>query len=151
MKPTAHLTTSFAVSATIYLSTRSIVFSVVSFFTGFLIDVDHLIDFIREYGLKSTPQKFFIVFHESRFAKLLLLFHAWEWLLVLCALALVFNGNMIILGLFTGMLHHLILDQCANGVTPLGYSLLYRTVNRFSTSKIVSENALQRKRSVHSL
>lgn len=150
MKPGAHLLASAAVSASIYYTTRSLVFAGVAFFAGFLIDVDHLIDFIREYGVKSDLRKFFNVFNETRFNKLFLWFHAWEWLIVLFALSFVFEGNMILLGLFTGILHHLILDQCCNGVTPLGYSILYRALHQFSIKDIVKETMLRQKRSIPS-
>lgn len=147
MKPGAHLLASAAVSVSIYYTTRSLVFAGVSFFAGFIIDIDHLIDFTREYGLSSDPRKLFKVFHETRFNKLFLWFHAWEWLIILFALSFIFEGNRVLPGLFAGMLHHLILDQCCNGVTPLGYSIVYRAVHQFSMPKIVTETIIRQKRS----
>lgn len=126
MKPSSHLIASAVVSTSIYMQTKSETVSIVSFLSGFLIDIDHCIDYVREYGFKTDVKEFFRIFHETRFKKLFLVFHAWEWLPLLLFLAWFYQWNEIILGVFIGVFHHLILDQFANGFSVWGYSIIYR-------------------------
>lgn len=146
MKPTAHLAASVLLSATLYFATKSIVVSTVSFFSGFLIDADHLLDYIREYGFRIDIKEFFRLFHETRFKKLLLIFHAWEWVLVLLILAALLKWNRFILGVTIGVFQHLVFDQMRNGVTPWGYFFIYRATKKFSVTDIVTDAALCKKR-----
>jgi hypothetical protein len=146
LKPVAHLTASAVVSTLIYAATRSMPVTVVSFFSGFLLDIDHFIDYIREYGLRVSRKEFFRVYYETRFEKLLLLFHAWELVPGLLLLAWLSGWNEVMLGLLAGIFHHMVLDQVGNGFTARGYFFIYRAAKRFSMKAIVREAALIRRR-----
>ncbi|MBN1309144.1 MAG: hypothetical protein JXA18_14565 [Chitinispirillaceae bacterium] len=146
MKPAAHFAASAVVSASIYLSTKSVPVAGASFMCGFLIDVDHFLDYIREYGFRTDSKDFFRVFHETRFTKLVLFLHAWEWTIGLFFLAWFSGWNELILGSFVGVFHHLVLDQWANGATAWGYFFSYRAVKGFSMEAIMLKAMVERKR-----
>ena len=146
MKPAAHLAISAVVSASIYLSIKSVSVAGASFIGGFLLDVDHFLDYIREYGFRADSKEFFRVFYETRFNKLVLFLHAWEWAIGLFFLAWFFSWNELILGSFIGVFHHLVVDQLANGATVWGYFFIYRAAKRFSMKDIVLKAVVNRKR-----
>jgi hypothetical protein len=146
LKPTAHVAASAIVSASLYCFSKSPLIAGVSFLCGFLIDIDHIFDYIREYGLRANVKEFFRIFHETRFRKLFLIFHAWEWVPCLFVLAGNLEWNGLILGIGIGMFQHLLLDQIDNGFTAGGYFIVYRTIKRFSMEDIVLEAVVQRKR-----
>jgi hypothetical protein len=146
LKPTAHLAASAVLSGTVYFLTKSVTVAGVSFFTGFLIDVDHVVDYFREYGFRGDVKEFFRVFYETRFKKLLLLFHAWEWVAGLSVLAWISGRNEIILGLLIGAGQHLLLDQFFNEVAPWGYFFTYRVAKRFLVNEIVRKEQVPGKR-----
>ena len=137
MKPVIHLTASAVVSASLYGMTKSVTISVVSFFTGFLIDIDHVFDYLREYGLQPDLKKFFRVFYENRFEKVVLVFHGWEWIAALFVLSWSSGWNKPLLGFAIGALHHLVLDQMGNNATGPGYFFVYRAVKRFALGAAV--------------
>jgi hypothetical protein len=146
LKPAAHLTVSTIVSTALYIVTKSATIAGVSFFCGFLLDLDHFLEYVREYGFRAKFRDFFRIFHETRFEKLLLVLHAWEWVVALFFLAWFSGWNDIVLGVLIGLLHHMVLDQLANGFTPWGYFLTYRAKHRFLMSSIVQQAVVNRKR-----
>ena len=141
-----HLAASAVVSTSVYLFTKSIVVTGVSFFCGFLLDIDHFLDYVREYGFRVNVKEFSCVFYETRFKKLFLIFHAWEWMAGLLIFAWFSGWNGIFLGLFIGTFHHLVLDQFGNGVTPQGYFFVYRVAKRFSMEDVVPEAEVMKRR-----
>jgi hypothetical protein len=145
MKPAAHVAASAVISGSIYLTTQSATVAGISFLSGFLIDVDHVIDYIREYGLRPDIGKFLRVFDESRFRKVVLLFHAWELIACLFLLSWLSGWNEIPLGICIGAFQHLVLDQFVNGARPWGYFFIYRATKRFTIHKVIREAVLQRK------
>jgi len=149
MKPTAHIATSAAIATTLYILTKSVSLAGISFFCGFLIDADHLLDYVREYGFRGSREEFFRLFYETRFNKLLLVFHAWEWVVALLLLAAYNDWNNVVLGGAIGIFQHLVFDQMTNGVTPGGYFIGYRAAKHFSRECIVREEVVQRKRSTN--
>ena len=131
MKPVVHVAASAAVSALLFGITKSVSLTIVSFFTGFLIDIDHVLDYIREYGLVPDVRKFFRVFYENRFKKVLVIFHGWEWIALLFYVSWLTGWNDVVLGVGIGALHHLILDQMGNNATGAGYFFFYRALHGF--------------------
>ena len=145
LKPTVHLAASAVISGSIYLSTKSATVSAVSFLCGILIDVDHVLDYVREYGFRADIREFLRVFYTSRFRKVVLLFHAWELVAGLFIVSWLTGWNEVLLGLGIGTFHHLLLDQFGNGMRPLGYFLGFRILKRFTIVKIIREEVLRRK------
>jgi hypothetical protein len=146
VKPTVHLVASAIVSGSIYAGTRSVTIAAVSFLWGFLIDLDHVVEYVREYGWRLDVREFFRVFYETRFRKLVLLFHAWEWVAALALYSLLAGWNGIITGLLIGTLHHLILDQLGNGSTRWGYFITWRAMRRFTMTEMIRESRVRERR-----
>ncbi len=137
MKPSVHLTISVAVSLSIYAASKSVKLAAASFIGGFLLDLDHFFDYFREYGLKIKINEFFDVFYETRFKKLILPFHAWEWLPVLLVFSLFSAWNSWTMGFCIGMTHHMVLDQSGNNIRALGYFFVYRAIKGFAKNSII--------------
>ena len=97
-----------------------------SFMAGWAIDMDHVLDYLVEFGARSDWRNFFRSFYDSQYTRIYILFHAWEWLAVLAAAAMLSGWNPWATGLLLGATHHMILDQLSNGVSAAGYSLLWR-------------------------
>ena len=139
VKPTVHIAASTVISALLFGITKSVGITMVSFFTGFLIDIDHVFDYVREYGFQVSREKFFRVFYENRFRKLLLVFHGWEWIGILFLLARYCDRSGWALGMAIGALQHLVLDQIGNTVTGPGYFFVYRIWKRFAAGAVVRD------------
>jgi hypothetical protein len=146
VKPTIHLAASAAVSASLYVVTKSATVAGTAFFCGFLLDIDHILDYFREYGFRFNRREFFHVFNETRFEKLWLVFHAWEWVFALFLFAVVSGRHEAVLGLLIGVFHHMVLDQVGNGATTGGYFIVYRAANRFATKTVVREDVVRKQR-----
>jgi hypothetical protein len=116
---------SAAVSAGIYALSRSPVAAATSFAAGFLIDLDHVIDYWRAYPWRLSPRHFFVTCEEYRLKSLFLFLHSWELLFLLC-LAAYFSRGAAAMGLMLGAAQHLILDQLCNHAFPGTYFFVYR-------------------------
>ncbi len=100
--------------------------AVAAFLAGVLIDLDHFVDYIAEFGIRSDWRNFFSSFYKGQYTRIYVVLHAWEWLLVLGAVSLLGDGNAWVAGILLGAIQHLVLDQLANGASGMGYSLLWR-------------------------
>jgi len=131
MKLTHHIAVSTAVSGLIYSATRSFALTAASFIAGIFIDLDHIIDVMREHGGKISIKDFFSICNNAQFQKILLICHGWEWLLIGSLVAWYSHWNPWIVGALIGFTHHMVLDSIYNSSNPLTYSLLYRWKNDF--------------------
>jgi hypothetical protein len=142
MSPGGHLVTTLAVCAATAISTES--WPVVAGLAagGFLIDVDHAIDYVvveRQRDLR--PGAFLRYYLEGRVRRTVLALHSYELLAVLIALAWC-TGNPWVLGYVGGALMHLALDLAFNGeYTPHSivrfYSFVYRATYRFDAARLL--------------
>jgi hypothetical protein len=109
---------------------------------GFLIDVDHILEYFFTFGLHFN----FIYFIEGRqfliSNKILLIFHAWEYIPVLLIIAWLLrrrrNIYVFLLALTLGGAVHLVSDCLINGYSPRNYSLIYRLGKNFNASYMLS-------------
>jgi len=131
MQVSRHAAASAALSALVYVGTGSAHATVSSFLAGWLIDVDHLLDYVVEHGLRLDRAYFFATFDEDRYRKARLVLHGWEWPVALAAASWLLGGEMVTAGLAFGWLQHLVFDQFANRARPLAYSLAARAVKGF--------------------
>jgi hypothetical protein len=121
-----HITLSAMVSSILFVFFKSWVLSLSSFITGFLIDIDHLIDYWREYGFRINVKEIFSVFTYKKLNNLTMYLHGWEWLILLCMSAWLTNWNLWVIGILTGYAHHIFTDQIGNKPPALGYFLFWR-------------------------
>jgi hypothetical protein len=131
-----HIGLSLVVSFTIYAVFRSTSMAVASFVSGVLVDLDHIFDYLREYGFRINANHFFRVCHQTLFRRIVLFMHAWEWLVLLAAGAVWSRGGSVLTGVFIGLGQHLIADQFTNKIDKCGYFLLFRLRNGFVARRI---------------
>ena len=131
-----HIGLSLSIAFAVYAVYRSAAMAAASFFAGVLLDADHVFDYLREYGFRFDKEFFFHSFHHTLYRKIVLPFHAWEWLVLLAVLPVFDLGSYVSSGIFIGIGQHLIADQFTNPVCRGGYFISFRAWNRFRTSKI---------------
>ena len=114
----------------------------IGFCGGFLIDLDHVLEYFLVYG----PHFNLLYFKQGRqflsSGQTHIWFHAWEYLPILLGLGYLFRKNktakIIFFTLaFAGSIH-LISDCLINQCSLEFYSLSYRAANGFSSEKILS-------------
>lgn len=132
MRVSSHLLASSAFSAGVYAVTRSPAMTAASFGAGWLIDIDHVLDYLIEHGVRFAPSHFFATFHEDHYRRARLPLHGWEWPLGWLLAASAAGWHPVLLGLGLGWLHHIVFDQCTNAPSAFGYSLLWRLRQGFS-------------------
>lgn len=107
---------------------------------GFLVDIDHLFDYVLAFGLSFHPNYFFsghmfVVSH-----KIYVPLHGWEWVIILGFVSYFTKRKSykyFLTALTLGLLSHLIWDQFSNHATTLGYSFIYRLINNFDAKAFI--------------
>lgn len=113
---------------------------------GFLIDIDHLIDYFLAFGLDFRLDYFFEGYQFLKSDKIFVLFHAWEYGIILGVSILFFKNvriKSVILGLALGLSIHLLSDSLFNELPLKSYSISYRIANGFSIENLVTEEHYQ--------
>lgn len=140
MKIKHHALASTIISGILYAIFKSWGLAVASFISGIFVDLDHIVDYWIEHGLRLDLKQFFNYFDEKNFKnrkKLFFIFHGWEWLIALLMIAMLTDWDLRVTGLLAGYGQHIILDEIYNSsqyrLRPyvLGYSLLWRWKNGF--------------------
>jgi len=115
MSPGGHLVTTAVACAGVYASTGNVELTAGLAAGGFLIDVDHVVDYVlfeRQRDLR--PGSFLRYYVEGNAQRVVLILHSYELLVLLAALAWVTRVDLI-WGWVLGMLLHLPLDIIFNG------------------------------------
>ena len=131
MSPGGHLVTTALACAGTYTLTGSAALTAGVAAGGFLIDVDHVLDYVLFEGQRDLrPAAFLRYYSEQRMRRVALLLHSYELIAALAALAWG-TGSVWLWGYVLGTLLHLPLDIYFNGrvlsknLVPF-YSLAYR-------------------------
>lgn len=143
MKLKNHFILSLFISSLLYSITRSFSITIASFISGIFIDCDHILDYWREYGLSLNIRHFFESYKTCEFRKLLLIFHAWEWVILWGIVAWFNNWHFVTTGVFIGVLHHLIADQITNPSKIFGYFFFWRMFTSFECDRSFSIDRLK--------
>lgn len=131
MSPGGHLLTTALTCAAVQVTTGSVALAAGVLAGGFLIDVDHVVDYLtfdRRRDLR--PAAFLRYYSEQRLQRAVLLLHSYELLAALIALSWAMNSTWL-WGYSLGMALHLPLDVLFNGralsknLVPF-YSFAYR-------------------------
>jgi hypothetical protein len=115
------------------------------FLSGILIDVDHYLEYYivrKEFPFQYKDLVKFCM--ENKQKKLYLVFHAYEYLILLWFSIFFFSLGKIWIGIAVGLTTHLIFDQFTNPIKPLFYFLTFRIKNKFETIKMTSEEYSKR-------
>ena len=140
MSPGGHLVTTAAACAAVYAGTGSMEFVAGLAAGGFLIDVDHVVDYVlfeRQRDLR--PASFLRYYLGGRVERVVLVLHSYELLALLAALAW-FTQVEWLWGWVFGMLLHLPLDIIFNGKFASGgllhfYSFIVRARAGFRAAR----------------
>jgi hypothetical protein len=112
------------------------------FFGGFLIDLDHFIDYYFAFGWNWNWQYFRSGHQFLKSGETYVLFHAWEYAIILVPLVFLFRNKYvktILLSLALGIFFHLATDVIVDDMPIKAYSIVYRIKNDFKIAKIIKE------------
>lgn len=141
MRTVGHIITSAGVSAASYLVYKSPGAAFASFLAGFLIDLDHMFDYVRAHGWHLDWQAIARADSEKYSGKLYLPLHSFE---LLALFFLFFKGptkQPYRVGITVSVLTHLLLDQkCNHSRKPGTYFLASRISKRFNAHEILHKD-----------
>jgi hypothetical protein len=146
MSPGGHLVSAFLAGAAAGALTGSGAMAVGVAAGGFLIDIDHAIDYaLVERQRDLRPSAFLRYYLEGRAQRAVLALHSYELFAALAAVAW-WGQAPALMGYLLGGLMHLGLDIAFNGkLTPRNiwafYSFIHRARHRFSTRALLGETA----------
>ena len=139
MRTLGHIITSVGVSLATYHRYRSPGAATASFFAGWLIDLDHIVDYVRAHGWRLNWSAFNEANHERYSGKLYLLLHSYELLALFYFLCRGPARQPFRVGITLSILTHLLLDQrCNPSRKPLTYFLAHRIHKRFDANELLS-------------
>ena len=144
MKPSRHIAVSFSLGVILLFFTKSIPSGIICFLSGILVDIDHIIEYIIHYGLKSiSVDRVYHVCESCAFSKFYLVFHSIEIAIVAWLLTF-FTFNIYVLAFALGYSSHILLDVIGNEFYPQGYFILWRVNKKFEAQKLFKENSKYR-------
>src|ERR1044071_6107186 len=126
MMPGGHLATSLTLGATTYYLTGSVEASAGVLAGGFLIDVDHYLDYLlfEKQWRRPSPVSFLQYYFTSRPRKLVLPLHSLELMSLLLVLNFIHPAPLLV-GYWVGAAMHLVFDIVVNGEVGLKNPLLF--------------------------
>ena len=138
MRTFGHIVTSAGIGLASYARYKSPPAAIASFLVGWLIDLDHIVDYVRAHGWKLNWAMFNEAAHEKYSGKLYLPLHSFE---LLALFFMFFRGQRLHpyrIGITVSVLAHLLLDQKYNPSRhPLTYFLSHRIRHRFNAHSIL--------------
>ena len=138
MRTMGHIVTSAGIGLASYARYKSPPAAIASFLAGWLIDLDHIVDYVRAHGWTLNWQKFNEASHENYSGKLYLPLHSFE---LLALFFMLFRGAKLQpyrVGITVSVLAHLLLDQKYNPSRgPFTYFLTHRIRHRFDANLIL--------------
>lgn len=134
MRPIWHLISSFLLA----IFTNSIGAGLIVFLTGVFVDLDHVFDF-----WVSRPKNFFGIrkfLDSKRYIKkrIFVLFHSWEYLIILVIFAYYLNWPILLSAFIAGLALHYLLDVynlLEDKMHILSYFMVFRIAKRFTVKK----------------
>jgi hypothetical protein len=143
MMPGGHLVTAAALGAVAYAATGSVEAAAGCFAGGFLIDVDHYLDYLlfEKQWRRPSPVDFLRYYFTYSPKKLVLPLHSAEFMTFLLAL-IFFRPWPLLAGYWVGALMHLTFDVLVNGDNALKrpvlfYFFSYRARYRFAAEHLL--------------
>lgn len=144
MMPGGHLATAAALSGVAYATSGSTELAAGCFFGGFLIDVDHYLDYLVFEGQwrRPSPAAFLRYYFTLQLRRVVLPLHSWELMTALTVLATFAWQQPFLIGYLMGAAMHLVFDILVNGDHALRrpvmfYSFIYRASQNFAAAKLL--------------
>ena len=148
MMPGGHLATALALGGTAYAATGSVETAAGCFAGGFLIDVDHYLDYLlfEKQWRRPGPLSFLKYYFSNSPRRLVLPLHSIELMTVLFAAILV-QPVPLLVGYWFGAAMHLTFDMLVNGEYALKrvvlfYFFAYRARQRFAAERLMDHVVL---------
>lgn len=136
-----HFSLSLVVGGIVWIIWKKPIESFVSAICGgFLVDLDHFLDYLFAFGLHFRSDYFFHGYQFLKSDKIYVLFHGWEYVIILGAgvfAAKSIKVKSVLLGLSLGMLVHLSADVILNEMPVKSYSISYRISQNFDLKNLV--------------
>jgi len=110
-----------------------------AFCGGILVDFDHFIDYFLAFGWNFHLSWFASGYQFTKSDKMYVLFHGWEYVIILIILAFIFKNKIfksILLALGFGLFVHLCLDVVIDKVPIKSYFVSDRIKNNFEIEKL---------------
>jgi uncharacterized membrane protein len=147
MMPGGHLATSLALAGVAYVTTGSVETAAGCVAGGFLIDVDHYLDYLvfERQWRRPSPISFLRYYFSSSPRRFVLPLHSAEFMTFLFGLILAHPWPLLV-GYWVGAFMHLTFDVLVNGDIGLKkpvlfYFFAYRARYRFAAKHLVRTNA----------
>jgi len=131
MMPKYHFITSLVLAGVFFVFTGDIQATVLCFLSGFLLDVDHMLDFWTYKGKVTISPEIYQGFYK-RFGKVPVLLHSIELLIPIWVLGYAGNLYLFSLAISLGFMLHLILDFACYEMRPYSYFLIFRIAKNFN-------------------
>jgi hypothetical protein len=123
-----------------------------AFIGGFLIDLDHLLDYFLAFGAKFNLTYFLKGYAFLKTDKIYVFFHSWELVIIFFLLFLLLSNNsfptfkpsnlrtiqILLFSFSLSLFLHLSVDAFTNNMKPQSYFLLYRVHTNFELKKLVT-------------
>ena len=113
---------------------------IASLIGGFLIDLDHLIDYFLAFGFQHKLNYFLKGYQFLKSDKSYVLFHSFELSIFLILLAFILHYYLLLI-IATSLFLHLITDLSINKLSLKFYFLIYRLINNFDLKFIDTADA----------
>jgi len=141
MKLRSHVIASIIFSTLFFVVFKSWTIATVSFFSGVLIDIDHVFDYFLEFRKRFEVKEFFDVHHNRKILFFMAIFHSWELLALLSICAFLMSWNPWIVGTIIGFTQHIILDHIFSAKPKrLKYFFFWRLKKGFGVNKMFPNN-----------
>lgn len=138
MRTLGHIITSAGVAAATYHRYKNPGAAIASFLAGWLIDLDHVVDYVKAHGWKLNWEKMNEAKHEHYSGKLYLLLHSYELIALFFVLFRSPAKHPYRVGITVSVLTHLLLDQKCNPCRKPGtYFLCNRIRKRFMVEHLL--------------
>lgn len=133
-----HLIAALTAALMVHILFGDIRYSILALAVAFFVDVDHLLDYLLAEGFRVDFKSFFSGEFFSKWGKLVIFFHGWEYVLIFLVLFL-FTKTPVFAVLSIALFSHYTVDFFTNPcVDKFGYFLTFRLRNKFRFNKVLS-------------
>ncbi len=143
IRPTGHIICTLTISGFLYFIFRSATAFWVSFLSGILMDIDHILDYYIQKKITLRMRKIYLWHIKNDYDFLFLYLHSLELVVMLWVAIFVFKLGIFWIALAIGMTQHIILDIFFNPIYTYAYLFLYRLAKGFKKEYILKSTYLK--------
>ncbi len=145
MMPGGHLATAVALSGVAYATTGSVEAAAGCFAGGFLIDVDHYLDYLvfEKQWRRPSPLSFLSYYFTYSPQRLVLPLHSVELMSVMLAV-IIFHPWPLLAGYWVGAAMHMVFDVLINGEYALRRAVLFYFFGYRASKKFAADQLMDR-------